>query len=357
MTNPLASVAMMTYNHAPYVARAIEGVLMQKSHFPFELVIGEDCSTDGTHEIVMEYFRRFPGIIQVITSEDNVGMHANIERILQACRGRYVAWCEGDDHWHCEDKLQKQISYLEAHKDCVLVHSDYDYYEVRTGRRITSYNRYRGMTPPADHKVSDLLRCKFGIRTCTACARLDAVRKIRASDPEMYASKRFLLGDTPLWADILCQYIAYYFDESLATYNVLPESVSRSKSSSLQQRFYKSCAEMRVYIARKHRLPLSELRSYEQELHDSSLFLAFLEQDKELGIRAWSELIERTLRRRLLLWGSQSKTLNGILKAIWLCKRQIRRLLSNSTIITELRLRRNRHIGIDTTFTTRKSGG
>lgn len=74
MPEPLVSVKMITYNHAPYIAQAIEGVLMQKTNFLFELVIGEDCSTDGTREIVFEYQKKYPDIIRVITSEHNVGV-------------------------------------------------------------------------------------------------------------------------------------------------------------------------------------------------------------------------------------------------------------------------------------------
>ena len=71
MTEPLVSVKMITYNHAPYIARAIEGVLHQKTVFPFELVIGEDCSTDGTREIVFKYQRKHPDVIRVVASEKN----------------------------------------------------------------------------------------------------------------------------------------------------------------------------------------------------------------------------------------------------------------------------------------------
>jgi glycosyltransferase involved in cell wall biosynthesis len=74
MTDPLVSVKMITYNHAPYIAKAIEGVLNQKVNFPIELVIGEDCSTDGTREIVSDYQKKYPDIIRVITSDKNVGM-------------------------------------------------------------------------------------------------------------------------------------------------------------------------------------------------------------------------------------------------------------------------------------------
>ena len=89
---PLVSVKMLTYNHEPYIAKAIECVLAQKTNFAFELVIGEDCSTDGTREIVFDYAQRFPEIIRVITSDQNVGMKKNSKRVNAALRGKYIAW-------------------------------------------------------------------------------------------------------------------------------------------------------------------------------------------------------------------------------------------------------------------------
>src|SRR5262244_4151021 len=89
--SPMASVAMVTYNHARYIRESIESVLNQKTSFPFELVIGEDCSTDGTRDIVFEYQRLFPQQVRVITSAQNVGGIENLRRIERQCRGRYIA--------------------------------------------------------------------------------------------------------------------------------------------------------------------------------------------------------------------------------------------------------------------------
>jgi glycosyltransferase involved in cell wall biosynthesis len=112
---------MMAYNHGPFIAQAIEGVLMQDADFEFELVIGEDCSTDGTRETVLEYQRKFPGIIRVITSERNVGAQLNFERIVSNCRGEYMAMCEGDDYWCDPRKLRMQAAILESNRDVMMV--------------------------------------------------------------------------------------------------------------------------------------------------------------------------------------------------------------------------------------------
>lgn len=115
MEDPKVSVWMITYNHEPFVAQAIESVLMQETDFPVELVIGEDCSTDGTRAICERHARAHPDRIWLLPSERNLGMMGNMVRTLAACRGKYIALCEGDDYWMDPQKLHKQVAWLEQH--------------------------------------------------------------------------------------------------------------------------------------------------------------------------------------------------------------------------------------------------
>jgi len=109
----LVSVCMITYNHEKYISQAVEGVLMQKTNFLIELIIGEDCSTDNTRNICLEYKEKYPDIIKLLLSEKNLGMMQNFITTLQSCTGKYIALCEGDDYWTDPHKLQKQVDFLE----------------------------------------------------------------------------------------------------------------------------------------------------------------------------------------------------------------------------------------------------
>src|SRR4030088_1685053 len=99
------SVMMITYNHERFIAQAITSVLAQRVNFDYEIVVGEDCSTDGTREILMDFHRRFPDRIVPLLRDQNIGAMRNVEATLAACRGRYLAVLEGDDYWTCEEKL------------------------------------------------------------------------------------------------------------------------------------------------------------------------------------------------------------------------------------------------------------
>lgn len=108
----ILSVCMITYNHERYIRDAIEGVIMQKTDFQFELVIGEDCSTDHTLNICKEYLNKYPDLIKLLTVEKNIGAMPNMIRTINSCNGKYIAFCEGDDYWINPNKLQKQVDFL-----------------------------------------------------------------------------------------------------------------------------------------------------------------------------------------------------------------------------------------------------
>lgn len=121
---PKVSVALITYNHGRFIVQAIESVLMQETGFPVELVIGEDCSTDATREIVRDYAVRYPSVIRALLPERNLGAHENAKTALGSCRGEYIAYLDGDDYWTDPKKLQTQVDFLDAQSGCSLCFHD-----------------------------------------------------------------------------------------------------------------------------------------------------------------------------------------------------------------------------------------
>ena len=114
---PLVSVHLLTYNHAKFIAQSIESVVNQKTTFPFEIVIGDDHSTDGTSQIVDQYAAKYPELIKVVRGKTNGGPQPNSIRILENSQGKYMAALEGDDYWIDPLKLQKQVDFMENNPD------------------------------------------------------------------------------------------------------------------------------------------------------------------------------------------------------------------------------------------------
>jgi len=108
---------MITYNHDKFIAQALDSVLMQKVNFPYEIIIGEDCSTDSTRNILINYKNKYPDKMNLLLQEKNIGSMRNFDQTLKTCRGKYVAILEGDDWWVSPDKLQMQVDFLENNPD------------------------------------------------------------------------------------------------------------------------------------------------------------------------------------------------------------------------------------------------
>ncbi len=110
---PIISVCMITYNHEKFISQAIEGILMQRVEVPIELIIGDDCSTDNTRMICIDYKKKYPKIVKLRFPENNQGVMKNFTDCLNSCSGEYIALCEGDDYWIDPLKLQKQFSFMQ----------------------------------------------------------------------------------------------------------------------------------------------------------------------------------------------------------------------------------------------------
>lgn len=134
MNSPLVSICCVTYNHVEFIKRCIDGFLMQKTNFQYEILIHDDCSTDGTREIIEDYAAKYPLTIFPIFEEENQYSKGVWVDGYNYCRakGKYIAYCEGDDFWIDSMKLQKQVDFMKAHPNCTVCFTDYNNYNINT---------------------------------------------------------------------------------------------------------------------------------------------------------------------------------------------------------------------------------
>ncbi|WP_158860502.1 glycosyltransferase [Lunatibacter salilacus] len=163
------SVCMITYNHAKYINKAIQGVLKQKVNFPMELIIADDCSTDETLEIVQdEISKNTTGVkIELIKNERNVGVNRNFINALYACDGNYIAICEGDDYWGDNSKIQIQYDFLESNPSFVMSFhvAETKFTDGRKGYQIPNVTTKKNLS------FSDLLSGYYTIPNLTTFLR------------------------------------------------------------------------------------------------------------------------------------------------------------------------------------------
>ena len=114
------SVVVITYNQEKYIRETLDNIVSQITNFKFEALVSDDCSTDKTARIISEYAVKYPDIIKPILRKENVGILKNYLEVLALCNGKYIALCEGDDYWCDENKLQKQVDFMEKNPDYAL---------------------------------------------------------------------------------------------------------------------------------------------------------------------------------------------------------------------------------------------
>lgn len=186
----LVSVCSITYNHAPYIRQCLDGILMQQTDFKYEIIIHDDCSTDGTTEIIREYAAKYPHLFVPIFQTENQyskgvrGMFATF--VFPCAKGKYVAMCEGDDYWIDPLKLQKQVDFLEANPEYSLC-----FHRVKTiyekgcnGKDIFAH------VSPGEYTL-DYILCHWTVPTCSMLSR----REVFLSKPE---NPKFRYGDNVL---------------------------------------------------------------------------------------------------------------------------------------------------------------
>ena len=121
METPLVSICCLTYNHARFIRKCLDGFLMQQTDFPIEILIHDDCSTDGTIEIIQEYTAKYPELIFPLYEEENQYSRGGAGKMdlynYRRARGKYIAYCEGDDYWTDPLKLQNQVDFMEANPE------------------------------------------------------------------------------------------------------------------------------------------------------------------------------------------------------------------------------------------------
>ena len=139
----LVTVICLTYNHEKYIRECIDGFVMQKTNFAYEVIIHDDASTDNTAEIIKEYQQKYPDIIiPILQTENQYSKKVPIGKtfIYPRAKGKYIALCEGDDYWIDPYKLQKQVDFLEDNPDYVLSHTSFQYLIEYEGDRKQDFD-------------------------------------------------------------------------------------------------------------------------------------------------------------------------------------------------------------------------
>lgn len=218
------SVCIITYNHENYISQAIESVLMQKTNFDFEIVIGEDDSNDKTRDIVKEFRKMYPERITLILNDrknvifidDKPTGRYNFANTLKSAKGKYVAILEGDDFWTDINKLQKQVDFLDNNPDYVMCFHKIAWYD-QNRKKIIGNGRVSSQTRET-YSLNDLLESNF-IPTCSIVFRNNLFEEL----PKWFFTVP--IGDHPFLVLLALKGKLGFINETLGVYRRHSESI------------------------------------------------------------------------------------------------------------------------------------
>lgn len=219
--SPLATILVLTYNQESMVGSTIESVVSQITDFEYEVLLVDDCSTDKTMQVCIEYQKKYPEKILFIENEPNKGIKRNFfESLSYYARGRYLAICGGDDWWCDTQKLQKQVDYLRLHKDYTMVHTRNLVWEDGTDLAKAH------TTKISDRSIFDKLVVENGVSALTVCFTHESFDGfVKEIDP---LNQSLPMDDYSMWIWHAYRGKIHMIDDVTAVYRVVKNSLSHS---------------------------------------------------------------------------------------------------------------------------------
>ena len=287
MESPLASIVVITYNQEHSLPATLDSLLAQKAEFPFEIVVGEDCSKDGTREVLADYARRFPDIIRPIYNEHNLGILGNYVATLRQCRGRYVSACAGDDYWHDEEKLRLEVDIMEKDPEIGLVYTDVIMDSVATGEKFV-----RRCQEPEQDTFTQLLRGCF-ITAPTACFRSELLQYV---DWDEFKRLGFIMEDYPMWLTFSLHTKFYHLKRPTVTYRIERKFINDAREVCLHAcKFDEGTTAVRRHFIRKYPDRAGITVEQVEDAHQKICYLAGLNMDdRRFTLEAVEKIHNRT---------------------------------------------------------------
>lgn len=242
------SVEVTTYNQKEFIAQTLDSILNQKHNYRYEILIGDDCSSDGTQEIIKQYHKKFPDIIKPVYNKKNIGAMKNYYCTVMRAKGKYLMECAGDDYW-LPGKVQKQINFMERNLDFAVCYGK--------AQVIDNINKEKTNSLGINYlNFEDLYYKGNGIPALTLCIRMDFFHKyLELIKPN---EKNWLMEDYPFLIYSAFNTNLFFFNEYLAAYRIIENSISHQKDINKQIKFEKSIYDIRYFYSQLYNLEISE---------------------------------------------------------------------------------------------------
>lgn len=262
----LISVIVCTYNQERTIGRTLDSILMQRCHVPFEIVIGEDCSTDHTRAVCEDYAARYPQI-RLFCNEHNKGIIDNYFDCILASSGKYIADCAGDDFWTDPLKLEKQVSIMEQHPHVSMVITNWNFYD-ETSQKVRKGNQRKLDDITEGKRLLVDIVTQTGMNTfhlCTSLYRADIVRTAHEGNKYLFRHKDFGCEDMQVAFCMALNGDIAYLDDTTLNYSIGRNSVSAAPDETRQFRFVRQVTNLSFYLTQHYSLSSPRIDTFFQK--------------------------------------------------------------------------------------------
>lgn len=273
---PVITVSMLTYNQVKYVAQAIESVLMQECNVPFELLIGDDFSTDGTRDVIMQYATKYPDIIIPVFTDKNVGAAKNGSNLKKHVHGQIISVLDGDDYWIDKHVLQKQY-------DIFMQNPDVDFVCAKAKCYIQAKGEFEGTLGFAG--AEDLLtmfETNRDVAAPTIAYRTEAMKQCKQESSWFVEHNCFFDTTYAYW--FAMNHKLKFVDEVWAVYRVLPNSACHATDAKTEMKYMRRYLDVKLRFILEHHIPVDDIYSIlERDVNNLVDYAAYC---RECQIRA-----------------------------------------------------------------------
>ena len=285
-SKPLVSVLVVTYNQKEYIRQALDSILMQVCDFDFEVLIGEDCSTDGTRDICIEYAEKYANKIRLFLNPTNKGLLNNYFDLLESAKGNYLADCGADDYWLDVNRLQQQVSFLEQHPESGMIAGNWTILEEKTGTLKTATETpQEGWLNHSQSGIEAIVaylntKNKYTILLTASCCRMDWVKAAYQDFPYLFRGEDATCEDLPILLSMLHKGPIYLSTKQWAVYRHLENSVSHSTSTDTWMKgFAFKTFVQTLNIAATFGVPFPSIGGYIKSRSEEFALYSFLNSD------------------------------------------------------------------------------
>lgn len=247
MNEIAVSVSCLVYNHEKYLRQCLDGFIMQKTNFKFEVIVHDDASTDGSADIIREYEQKYPEIIKPIyqtVNQYSQGIPIEKTHILPKMKGKYVAVCEGDDYWCDESKLQKQFDVMEANPDCHFCTHKVQHISEKGQLLPGKFNPHFAVEEGilTTRKFMELYGINYPFQTSSFFLRRVDIEEYYHNPPDFVTAAN--VGDEPTMLFMATKGNVYYIDEVMSCYRENSVSSWNNLQKKSMEKKVKHCDSM-----------------------------------------------------------------------------------------------------------------